>query len=77
MKLTSQMPSSTSLMPTARQAKLGNQRYCYPLTVTDHASRYLLLWRATMPSWFNRSSFSTLRVSFFQIRLLPSGSPSL
>ena len=23
--------------------KLGNQRYCYPLTVTDHASRYLLL----------------------------------
>ena len=23
--------------------KLGNARYCYPLTVTDHASRYLLL----------------------------------
>jgi transposase InsO family protein len=23
--------------------KLGNGRYCYPLTVTDHASRYLLL----------------------------------
>lgn len=22
--------------------KLGNKRYCYPLTVTDHASRYLL-----------------------------------
>ena len=22
---------------------LGNKRYCYPLTVTDHASRYLLL----------------------------------
>jgi transposase InsO family protein len=26
--------------------KLGNHRYCYPLTVTDHASRYLLLCEA-------------------------------
>jgi transposase InsO family protein len=26
--------------------KLGNQRYCYPLTVTDYASRYLLLCEA-------------------------------
>src|ERR1035438_1158300 len=25
---------------------LGNQRYCYPLTVTDHASRYLLTCEA-------------------------------
>ena len=25
---------------------LGNQRYCYPLTVTDYASRYLLLCEA-------------------------------
>jgi len=25
---------------------LGNRRYCYPLTVTDHASRYLLLCEA-------------------------------
>jgi transposase InsO family protein len=25
---------------------LGNQRYCYLLTVTDHASRYLLLCEA-------------------------------
>src|SRR2546427_2811903 len=25
---------------------LGDQRYCYPLTVTDHASRYLLLCEA-------------------------------
>jgi hypothetical protein len=25
---------------------LGNGRYCYPLTVTDHASRYLLLCEA-------------------------------
>jgi transposase InsO family protein len=26
--------------------KLGNGHYCYPLTVTDHASRYLLLCEA-------------------------------
>lgn len=26
--------------------KLGNHRYCYPLTVTDHASRFLLLCEA-------------------------------
>jgi len=26
--------------------KLGDDRYCYPLTVTDHASRYLLLCEA-------------------------------
>jgi transposase InsO family protein len=26
--------------------KLGNSPYCYPLTVTDHASRYLLLCEA-------------------------------
>lgn len=26
--------------------KLGDGRYCYPLTVTDHASRYLLLCEA-------------------------------
>ena len=25
---------------------LGNQRYCYPLTVTDHARRYLLTCEA-------------------------------
>jgi hypothetical protein len=26
--------------------KLGDGRYCYPLTVTDHASRFLLLCEA-------------------------------
>jgi transposase InsO family protein len=26
--------------------KLGNKTYCYPLTITDHASRYLLLCEA-------------------------------
>src|ERR1700675_4637953 len=26
--------------------QLGDKRYCYPLTVNDHASRFLLLWEA-------------------------------
>jgi len=26
--------------------KLGNGHYCYPLTVSDHASRFLLLCEA-------------------------------
>jgi len=29
--------------------QLGDKRYCYPLTVTDHASRYLLLWESGGP----------------------------
>jgi transposase InsO family protein len=28
--------------------QLGDKRYCYPLTVTDHASRYLLLCEAML-----------------------------
>jgi hypothetical protein len=27
---------------------LGDRRYCYPLTVTDFASRYLLTLRSTV-----------------------------
>ena len=46
-------PLSPGLEPNALwcadfkgEFKLGNGRYCYPLTVTDHASRYLLLCEA-------------------------------
>jgi len=46
-------PLSAGLTPNALwstdykgEFRLGNQRYCYPLTVTDHASRYLLLCEA-------------------------------
>lgn len=28
---------------------LGNKKYCYPLTVTDYSSRYLLRWPDTIP----------------------------
>jgi len=34
---------------TTRRIKLGDTRYCYPLTVTDHASRFLLLCEAKDP----------------------------
>jgi transposase InsO family protein len=39
--------------------RLGNQRYCYPLTVTDHASRYLLLCEA-MESNAENTAFTAL-----------------
>jgi putative transposase len=32
--------------PISRPVLLGNRQCCYPLTVTDHASRYLLAWEA-------------------------------
>lgn len=41
------MPHRKSGPPIRKgEFQLGNQRYCYPLTVTDHASRYLLLCEA-------------------------------
>src|SRR6516162_8043948 len=52
--------------------KLGNGRYCFPLTVTDHASRYLLLCEAlestrenlaTRPSSSSSRSAACLRRS--------------
>jgi transposase InsO family protein len=46
-------PLSEGLHPNDRwctdykgEFQLGDKRYCYPLTVTDHASRYLLLCEA-------------------------------
>lgn len=46
-------PLSEGLAPNALwctdfkgEFRLGNSRYCYPLTVTDHASRFLLLCEA-------------------------------
>jgi transposase InsO family protein len=49
--------------------QLGNKDYCYPLTVTDHASRYLLLCEA-MES--NREKFAfTAFEGLFRERGLP------
>ena len=50
--------------------KLGNQRYCYPLTVTDHASRYLLLCEA-LDSVREATAFDAFE-HLFRERGLPS-----
>jgi transposase InsO family protein len=42
---------------------LGDKRYCYPLTVTDHASRYLLLCEA-MESNQEKPAFTALERLF-------------
>jgi transposase InsO family protein len=48
---------------------LGNKRYCYPLTVTDHASRYLLLCEA-MESNAEQPAFTAFE-RLFRERGLP------
>lgn len=49
--------------------KLGNGRYCYPLTVTDHASRYLLMCEALES--VRETTASTAFESLFKERGLP------
>ena len=49
--------------------KLGNGRYCYPLTVTDHASRYLLLCEAL------ESTRESLRITAFERLFRERGLP--
>ena len=41
-----QAPIPTTCGAPKGEFKLGNGRYCYPLTVSDHAARYLLLREA-------------------------------
>jgi transposase InsO family protein len=48
---------------------LGDKRYCYPLTVTDHASRYLLLCEA-MESNAQKPAFTAFE-QLFKERGLP------
>jgi transposase InsO family protein len=50
--------------------KLGNGRYCYPLTVTDHASRYLLMCEAL------DSTREDLAVTAFEQLFLERGLPA-
>jgi transposase InsO family protein len=49
---------------------LGDRRYCYPLTVTDHASRYLLLCEA-MESNAEKTAFTAFE-RLFKERGLPA-----
>ena len=41
-----QAPNQLWCVDFKGEFKLGNGQYCYPLTVTDHASRYLLMCEA-------------------------------
>ena len=50
--------------------KLGNGEYCYPLTVTDHASRYLLLCEAL------DSTRESTAITAFQQLFLKRGLPA-
>jgi transposase InsO family protein len=50
--------------------KLGNGRYCYPLTVTDHASRFLLLCEAL------ESTREDLALTAFQQLFVERGLPT-
>ena len=49
--------------------KLGNRQYCYPLTVTDHASRFLLMCEA-LESVRENTAFTAFE-RLFQERGLP------
>jgi len=51
--------------------KLGNGHYCYPLTVTDHASRFLLLCEALEST--REDTAITAFEQLFRERGLPSG----
>ena len=50
--------------------KLGNGRYCYPLTVTDHASRFLLMCEAL------ESTAEDTAVTAFEQLFLERGLPA-
>jgi len=69
-------PLSEGLRPNALwctdykgEFMLGDKRYCYPLTVTDHASRYLLLCEA-MESTKEQPAFTAFE-RLFKERGLP------
>ena len=53
--------------------KLGNGHYCYPLTVTDHASRFLLLCEALQST--REDPAITAFEQLFRERGLPAGHP--
>ena len=54
--------------------KLGNGQYCYPLTVTDQASRFLLLCEA-LESTKEKGAFEACRQLFRECGL-PFASPN-
>lgn len=53
--------------------RLGDHRYCYPLTITDFASRYLLTCEA-LSTTQERFAFTVFEHTFKEFRL-PAGHP--
>jgi len=66
---TGQNPNELWCVDFKGEFKLGDGRYCYPLTVTDHASRYLLMCEA-LESVREETAFTAFE-SLFQERGLP------
>jgi len=66
---TGQNPNDLWCVDFKGEFKLGDGRYCYPLTVTDHASRYLLMCEA-LESVREETAFTAFE-SLFQERGLP------
>lgn len=66
-----QSPNDLWCVDYKGEFKLGNKLYCYPLTVTDHASRYILLCEA-LESVREELAFTAFE-QLFQERGLPMG----
>jgi transposase InsO family protein len=67
---TGQHPNDVWCADFKGEFMLGDRRYCYPLTVTDHASRYLLMCEA-LESVREETAFTAFE-SLFKERGLPS-----
>jgi transposase InsO family protein len=67
---TGQHPNDLWCVDFKGEFMLGDRRYCYPLTVTDHASRYLLMCEA-LESVREETAFTAFE-SLFTERGLPS-----
>ena len=66
---TASIPTTSGPADYKGEFQLGDKRYCYPLTVTDHASRYLLLCEA-LESTREESAFRAFE-RLFKERGLP------
>jgi hypothetical protein len=66
---TGQHPNDLWCVDFKGEFMLGDRRYCYPLTVTDHASRYLLMCEA-LESVREESAFTAFE-SVFRERGMP------
>jgi hypothetical protein len=49
--------------------RLGNHTYCYPLTATDQASRFLLLCEARVPFASANALFNLSKLAVWWLRL--------